>query len=103
MSDAIVTELRPSPAKGEGAPRPKGKDPTAALRAKRYRKRKSTVTVPDLRSQVRAGQRGMWCPPGYIRSTNFSVLSNHSGPNMCRLVSWRTPFGKIHFPVGLVM
>jgi hypothetical protein len=40
MSDATVTELRPSPAKGEGL-RPK--DATAALRAKRYRrKRKPT-------------------------------------------------------------
>ena len=47
MSDAIVTELRPpSPAKGEGTLRHKTKDATAALRTKKYRrKRKSTVTM----------------------------------------------------------
>jgi hypothetical protein len=46
MADATVTELRPSPEKGEGV-HPKAKDATAALRAKRYRrKRKPTVTVP---------------------------------------------------------
>jgi hypothetical protein len=50
MSDAIVTELRPSPSKGEGTPRPK--DVTAALRAKKYRrKRKPTVTIPALSRQ----------------------------------------------------
>src|SRR5258708_16777705 len=47
MSDATVTELRPSPAKGEGTRRPK--DPTSAQRQARFRKkRKAVVTVaPD--------------------------------------------------------
>src|SRR5258708_6989784 len=56
MSDAIVTELRPpSPAKGEGL-RPK--DTTAALRAKKYRrKRKSTVTVPAPSRQNRETEK----------------------------------------------
>jgi hypothetical protein len=47
MADAIVTELRPSPAQGDAPRQPKAKDATAALRAKRYRrKRKPTVTLP---------------------------------------------------------
>src|SRR6266446_1792811 len=47
MADANVTELRPSPFAGEEPSRPKAKDATGALRARRYRrKRKPTVTVP---------------------------------------------------------
>jgi len=50
MTDATITELRPSPFTGEGTPRPK--DVTAALRAKKYRrKRKPTVTIPALSRQ----------------------------------------------------
>jgi hypothetical protein len=44
MSDATVTELRPSPAQGEGTRR--AKDPTSAQRQARFRKkRKAVVTV----------------------------------------------------------
>jgi hypothetical protein len=52
MADATITELHPSPspAKGEGTPRA-AKDPTAALRAKRARRKRKiapTVTVPKI-------------------------------------------------------
>jgi hypothetical protein len=58
MTDATITELRPSPQKGEGTLRPKTKDATAALRAKKYRrKRKSTVTVPAPSRQNRETEK----------------------------------------------
>src|SRR5260370_12782874 len=43
MSDATVTELRPSPAKGEGTRRPK--DPTSAQRQARFRKKRNAVVT----------------------------------------------------------
>jgi hypothetical protein len=84
MADAnVVTELRPSPAKGEVPHKPK--DPTAALRARRARRKRKAVAAATL--PVNHGEIPHFEKPSEIKPSVTVERHSGRGVTLCTTVA----------------